>query len=48
MSSDKNRLLIGETCRAKSDRLERAKENGGVRKRGGRDFGEKRLLGGWG
>ena len=43
MSSDKNRLLIGETCRAKSDRLERAKENGGVRKRVERDFGERRL-----
>ena len=43
MSSDKNRLLIGETCRAKSDRLERTKENGGFRNRVGRDFGEKRL-----
>ena len=43
MSSDKNRLLIGETCRAKSDRLERAKGNEEVRNRSRRDFGEKRL-----
>ena len=43
MSSDKNCLLIGETCRAKSDRLEKAKGNGEVRKRIERDFGEKRV-----
>jgi len=32
----------------KSDKLERAKGNGEVRKRVERDFGERRLWGGWG
>ena len=43
MSSDKNCFLIGETCRAKSDRLERAKENGDFQKKVKSIFSEKRL-----
>ena len=39
---------FGKVCAAKSDTSELSEGNGEVRKRRGRVFGEKRLLGGWG
>ena len=38
---------FGKVYTPKSDTSERAKENEEVRKKGGRIFGEKRLLGGY-
>ena len=38
---------FGKVCAAKSDTSELSEGNGEVRKRVERNFGEKRLLGGW-
>ena len=39
---------FGKVCAAKSDTSELSEGNGEVRKGVERNFGEKRLLGGWG
>ena len=43
MNSDKNHFFDRSDLSDKLDKIERAEENGGIRKGGERDFGEKRV-----